>query len=486
MSIHELTAVELARLLAQGELTSVEATEALLARIQATEGKIGAFLTLCPEAALAQARAADQARREGRAGRLTGVPIAVKDVITTAGVRTTCGSKILENFVPPFDATLVARLKAAGLPIVGKTNMDEFAMGSSTEHSAYQPTRNPWSLDHIPGGSSGGSAACVAAGQDPLAIGTDTGGSIRQPASHCGVVGLKPTYGRVSRYGLVAFASSLDQAGPFGKDVRDVAEILGVIAGHDPSDSTSLNRPVPDYAAALGRPVKGLRVGLPREFFPQGLDPEVDRIIKAALKTLEALGCELREVSLPLTEWGVATYYIIAPAEASSNLARYDWVKYGFRAPAESLFEQYTKSRSQGFGPEVTRRIIIGTYVLSAGYYDAYYKKASQVRTLLLRDFLAALGECDVLATPTAPTPAFRFGEKTDDPIQMYLSDVFTLTINLAGLPGLVLPAGLTQAGLPVGLQLIGRHFDEERLLQTAFALESELGFRAKFKPPEL
>jgi len=369
--------------------------------------------------------------------------------------------------------------------MVGKTNMDEFAMGSSTEHSAYHQTKNPWDPSRIPGGSSGGSAAALAAGQVPLAVGTDTGGSIRQPASHCGVVGLKPTYGRVSRYGLVAFASSLDQAGPLARSVRDAAELLTVMAGHDPLDATSSALPPADYAAGLGREIKGLRVGLPKEYLGPGLDPEVERVIKAAIKVLEGLGGEVVDLSLPLTEHGVATYYIIAPAEASSNLARYDGVKYGLREKAESLREMYLKTRTNGFGPEVIRRIMLGTYVLSAGYYEAYYRKASQVRTLLIRDFKAAFEKVDLLATPTAPTAAFRLGEMTGDPLQMYLSDIFTLPVNLAGLPGLVIPAGLTKDRLPVGLQLIGPHFSEELLLRTGYAVEGELDFWGRHRPPE-
>ena len=486
MDIIRLPALELGRLIAQGELTSLEATQAFLDRIEAVDEKVRAFLIVDEQGALEQAREADRmlSRGEGRA--LTGVPVAVKDVLATAGLRTTCGSRMLHNFVPPYDATVVTKLKEEGLVVLGKTNMDEFAMGSSTEHSAFFSTRNPWDLERIPGGSSGGSAASLVALEAPLAIGTDTGGSIRQPASHCGVVGLKPTYGRVSRYGLVAFGSSLDQAGPMTRTVKDAAGLLKVMAGYDDRDSTSINRPVPDYTAALGREIKGLRVGLPKEFFSLGLDPEVERIIRAAVARLESLGCEIVPVDLPLTEHGVATYYIIAPAEASSNLARYDGVKYGLREEAESLKEMYLKTRSKGFGPEVIRRIMLGTYVLSSGYYEAYYKKASQVRTLLIRDFNKAFEKADILAGPTAPTPAFKLGEMTGDPLQMYLSDVFTLTINLAGLPGLTLPAGLTGQSLPVGLQLIGPHFSEELLLQAGHLLEAEIGFNRDYKPPEL
>ncbi len=486
MDIIRTPATLLAAAMARGELTSVRVTEAFLDRIEAVEEKVRAFITVDAEGALTAAREADQRLSQGQGGPLTGVPIAVKDVLTTAGLKTTCGSKILHNFIPPFDATVVTRLREAGLVILGKTNMDEFAMGSTTEHSAFHPTRNPWDLDRIPGGSSGGSAASLAALAAPLAIGTDTGGSIRQPASHCGVVGLKPTYGRVSRFGLVAFGSSLDQAGPMARSVWDTAGLMNLMAGHDPRDSTSLDRPVPDYQAALGREIKGLRVGLPKEFFSLGLDPEVEAIIRSAVETLEKLGCEPVPVDLPLTEQGVATYYIIAPAEASSNLARFDGVKYGLREKADSLKEMYLKTRSEGFGSEVIRRIMLGTYVLSSGYYDAYYKKASQVRTLLIRDFERAFEKVDLLAGPTAPTPACVLGEMAGDPMQMYLSDVFTLTINLAGLPGLTLPAGLTGQGLPVGLQLIGPHFSEELLLKTGHRLEGELAFSQGRQPPEL
>ena len=486
MDIIKLPAARLAALMAEGELTSTQVTQVFLDRIKAVDQKVKAFLTVDEQGALDQARAADKMLSQGRAKPLTGVPVAVKDVLTTAGLKTTCGSRILHNFIPPYDATAVARLRENGLVVLGKTNMDEFAMGSSTENSAFFPTRNPWDLERIPGGSSGGSAASLAAFEAPLAIGTDTGGSIRQPASHCGVVGLKPTYGRVSRYGLVAFGSSLDQAGPMARTVRDAAGLLQVMAGYDDRDSTSINRPVPDYAAVLGREIKGLRVGLPKEFFSMGLDPEVERLIRAAVASLESLGCEVVPVDLPMTEYGVATYYIIAPAEASSNLARYDGVKYGLREEAESLKEMYLKTRSNGFGPEVIRRIMLGTYVLSSGYYDAYYRKASQVRTLVVRDYNRAFEKVDLLAGPTAPTPAFRLGEMTGDPLQMYLSDVFTLTINLAGLPGLVLPAGLTKQGLPVGLQLIGPHFSEELLLQTGHLLEAEIGFSRAHPAPEL
>lgn len=474
MELHYLTIAQVRELLDRRELSSVELTKAMLARIEASEPSLHAYLTVIPEQALASAAAADKIIAAGQAGPLTGIPAGIKDVICTQGVRTTCASRILEDFVPPFDATLVARLKAAGMVMLGKHNMDEFAMGSSTENSAFGPTHNPWDLKAIPGGSSGGSAASVAAGSAFFAVGTDTGGSIRQPASHCGVVGLKPTYGRVSRLGLVAFASSLDQAGPFARSVADLAEVLQVIAGHDPADSTSSPAPVPDYRAALKRGVKDLRLGLPKEFFAAGLDPEVEAAVKAALATLEGLGAELVEVSLPHSEYGLAVYYIIAPAECSSNLARFDGVKYGLSLRAErgSLMDMYLDTRSQGFGPEVIRRVMLGTYALSAGYYDAYYGKAGQVRTLIRRDFQQAFTQCDAIVSPVAPTPAFDLGQKVDDPVQMYLSDIFTLSCNLAGLPGMSLPCGFSQNGRPIGLQLLGPHFAEETLLAIGHAFQ--------------
>jgi aspartyl-tRNA(Asn)/glutamyl-tRNA(Gln) amidotransferase subunit A len=389
------------------------------------------------------------------------------------GVRTTCASRILERFIPPYDATVVVNLKKAGAVFLGKTNMDEFAMGSSTENSAYKATRNPWDLSRVPGGSSGGSAAAVAADLCAGSLGSDTGGSIRQPASFCGVVGLKPSYGRVSRYGLVAFASSLDQIGPITKDVEDSALLLQVIAGHDPKDSTSVDQPVPEYRAGLNESMKGLRLGIPKEYFVEGMDPEVTSAVKEAVKTCQELGAEILEVSLPHTEYGIAAYYIIAPAEASSNLARYDGVKYGYRvADARDLMTMYRQSRSQGFGPEVKRRIMLGTYVLSAGYYDAYYRKASQVRTLIRQDFLKAFERCDALLAPVSPIPAFRIGEKADDPLQMYLSDVFTLPASLAGIPGISVPCGFSSEKLPIGLQVLGPHFREELILRIAYQFE--------------
>ncbi len=404
------------------------------------EPKVGAYITLTPESALEQAGQADKAISQGRIGPLTGIPIGVKDLISTRGIKTTCASRILENYIPPFDATVMSRLQKEGIVFIGKTNMDEFAMGSSTENSAFKNTHNPWNPDHIPGGSSGGSAAAVAAGECLAAIGSDTGGSIRQPASHCGVVGMKPTYGRVSRFGLVAYASSLDQIGPLTKEVSDCALVMNVICGHDPRDSTSVPREVPDYTRNLRKGVKGLTLGIPKEYFVTGMDPEVEQAVRKAITILTDLGAVCREITLPHTEYAIAVYYIIAMAEASSNLARYDGVKYGFRDPDEhTLMEMYQKTRTKGFGPEVIRRIMLGTYVLSAGYYDAYYRKASQVRTLIHQDFQKAFETCDLIITPVAPTPAFRLGEKASDPLQMYLTDIFTISANLAGIPGLSL-----------------------------------------------
>ena len=476
---------EIRSLVVSGQASAVEICRAHLERARAVEPRVRAFRALLEEDALRQAEAVDRDRREGRPlGPLAGVPIAVKDVLCTRGVPTTCGSRILEGFVPAYDATCVARLRRAGAVIVGKTNMDEFAMGSSTENSAYEKTRNPWALDRVPGGSSGGSAAAVAAGEAAASLGTDTGGSIRQPAAFCGVAGMKPTYGRVSRYGLVAFASSLDQAGPFGVAVEDVARVLQVIAGHDPKDSTSSERPVPDYLETLGGGVGGLRVGVPREYFRGGIDAEVESAVRAALTIAERLGARLEEVALPHTEYAIPTYYIIATAEASSNLARYDGVRYGFRARgATQLGPLYVRTRTEGFGSEVKRRIMLGTYVLSSGYYDAYYLKGQKVRTLIRGDFERAFEKVDVILTPTSPTAAFRFGEKVDDPLAMYLSDIFTVTLNLAGLPGISIPCGLTRAGLPIGLQIVGRPFDEPTILRVAAALEPDLNFRER-RPP--
>ena len=430
-------------------------------------------MRLTENEAHAAAKAAAQRRANRKpAGPLDGIPIALKDIYCMEGVETTCGSKILRGYVPPYDATVVRKLKQAGAVIVGKLNMDEFAMGSSTENSAYGPTMNPWDLSRTPGGSSGGSAAAVAARLVPGAFGTDTGGSIRQPAAMVGCAGMKPTYGRVSRYGVIAFASSLDQVGPFAQDVRGVAYLLAAVAGYDENDQTSSKRPVPDYAAALSRDVSGLRIGVAREYFGEGLSPEVERAVRAGIERLRGLGCEVRDISLPNSPHAVATYYIVATAEASSNLARYDGVRYGYRARAGQLLEMYEKTRAEGFGAEVKRRIMLGTYALSAGYYDAYYLRAQKVRALIRRDFDQAFATVDAVVSPTSPTTAFRLGEKLDDPLAMYLSDVYTVPVNLAGLPGISIPCGFDSKGLPVGLQLIGKPFDEETLLRIARAAE--------------
>jgi aspartyl-tRNA(Asn)/glutamyl-tRNA(Gln) amidotransferase subunit A len=473
MKLYQMTAHQLHRLLMGKEVTSREITESVLRRVEEVEGRTHAYITLTPEMALEQAAAADLRIQKGEAGPMTGIPMAIKDLICTQGVRTTCGSHILENFIPPYDATVTQKLKAAGAVFIGKANMDEFAMGSSTENSFYGPARNPWDLERIPGGSSGGSAAAVAADECIVSLGSDTGGSIRQPAACCGVVGMKPTYGRVSRYGLVAFASSLDQIGPFGKDVRDTALLLNAISGHEPRDSTSVDLPVPDYTQALVDDVRGMILGVPRETFGQGVDPEVAVSVREAIEVLKKQGARTVGVSLPHSEYALAVYYIIAPCEASSNLARYDGVKYGFRARGtEDLLDMYQETRWQGFGAEVKRRIMLGTYALSAGYYDAYYLKASRVRTLIRQDFEKAFKACDAIVLPTAPTPAFRIGEKVDDPLQMYLSDIFTIPCNLAGLPGLSLPCGFSRDGLPIGLQVLGNFFQEEKVLRVAHAFE--------------
>ncbi len=482
MELYDRTIHELHDMLKKGETTSRAVTESVLNRIKAVDGKVKAYITVTEELAYKQASEADKRIKTGDiSSLLLGIPIAVKDNMCTDGIRTTCASKILGNFVPPYDATVVRNLKRAGYVLCGKPNMDEFAMGSSTENSGFFVTKNPWDLERIPGGSSGGSAAAVAAGECIGALGSDTGGSIRQPAACCGVVGLKPTYGRVSRYGLVAFASSLDQIGPITKDVTDSALLMNVLAGHDPYDSTSANIPVPDFTKALKKDVKGLKIGMPKEYFIDGMDPEVEKAVKDAVKTLEGLGAKVIEISLRHTDYAVATYYILATSEASSNLARYDGVKYGFRAQApKDLLDMYMRSRDQGFGPEVKRRIMLGTYALSAGYYEAYYKKGQQARTLIKRDFEEAFKLVDVIATPTAPTAAFKIGEKTTDPLQMYLSDIFTISVNLAGIPGLSMPCGFTKNNLPIGLQLLGKHFDEETVLHTAFAYEQATEWHTK------
>lgn len=470
----QLTIHEARERLAAREFTAVELAEAVLERIVAVDNDVKAYLTLTPEEVLAQARAADDRRAAGEDTLLLGIPLAIKDMLCTRGVPTTCGSRILENFIPPYDATAVARLKGTGAILLGKTNTDEFAMGSSTENSAFFTTHNPWDLSRVPGGSSGGSAAAVAADECLGALGTDTGGSVRQPAGLCGVVGLKPTYGRVSRYGLVAFASSLDQAGVLAKDVTDAAILLGVIAGYDPRDSTSMDVPVPDYNNGLGRgtDLQGVRVGVPREYFVEGMQPEVEAAVRAAVEVLAELGAEVQDVSLPHTDYALPVYYLIAPAEASANLARYDGVRYSLRVGDGGLNEMYKASRGQGFGPEVKRRIMLGTYALSAGYYDAYYLKAQKVRTLIKADFDDAFEQVDVIVAPVSPTTAFRIGEKSDDPLQMYLSDIFTLSMNLAGICGLSLPCGFDDGGLPIGLQVMGPAFGEERILRVAYAYE--------------
>jgi aspartyl-tRNA(Asn)/glutamyl-tRNA(Gln) amidotransferase subunit A len=479
-----LTIHELHPLLLQREISPVELTREILHRISALDPTLHCYLTVDAAGALAQAQAAEQRLAAGQATPLTGIPLALKDLIVTQGLRTTCASKYLEQFLPPYDATVTRKLRQAGAVILGKVNLDEFAMGSSTENSAFGVTHNPWHLDYIPGGSSGGSAAAVAADLCLASLGSDTGGSIRQPASHCGVVGLKPTYGRVSRFGLVAYASSLDQIGPLCKDVADCALLLQAIAGYDPQDSTSAPVPVPDYSQALQLDIKGLKIGVPREYFLPGMEPAVEQAVRDALQQFAALGADLIEISLPHTEYAVAVYYLLATAEASSNLARYDGVKYGYRTPeAQELLTMYTDTRAQGLGAEVRRRIMLGTYALSAGYYDAYYRKASQVRTLIRRDFDEAFQLCQVVATPVAPTTAFRLGEKTADPLTMYLSDIFTISANLAGIPGLSLPCGLNPQGLPIGLQLLARPFDEPTLLRAAHAFEQATDFH-RLKPP--
>ncbi|HTY48927.1 MAG TPA: Asp-tRNA(Asn)/Glu-tRNA(Gln) amidotransferase subunit GatA [Steroidobacteraceae bacterium] len=473
MSLHTLSLAELAAGLAARKFSSVELTRALLGRIAASQPQLNALVTVTAESALAEAARADAEIAAGRAGALTGIPLIHKDIFCTRGVLTTCGSRMLSNFVAPYDATVVARLRAAGTVMLGKANMDEFAMGSSNETSFYGPVRNPWNPALVPGGSSGGSAAAVAARLAPIATATDTGGSIRQPAALCGVTGLKPTYGRVSRYGMVAFASSLDQGGMITASAADAAVVLRAIAGFDPRDSTSVEQPVPDYVTELTRPVAGMRIGLLREFFEQGLDPENERRIREALAVFERLGARLIEVSLPSIALSVPAYYVVAPAECSSNLARFDGVRFGHRCAApRDLMDLYERSRAEGFGAEVKRRIMTGTYVLSAGYYDAYYLKAQQVRRLIANDFERAFGEVDVIMGPTTPTPAFELGSKTSDPITMYLNDIYTIGANLAGLPALSVPCGFVGA-LPVGLQIIGRHFSESRLLSAAHAYQS-------------
>jgi aspartyl-tRNA(Asn)/glutamyl-tRNA(Gln) amidotransferase subunit A len=459
------------------QITATALVEAFYRKIEAEDrspGQVNAYLTLTRERALEQAGKMDAvADRGDPLPPLGGVPIAIKDVIVSRGIRTTAGSKILANFVPPYECTAVSRLEGAGAIVLGKVNCDEFAMGSSTENSAWGPVRNPRDLTRVPGGSSGGSAAAVAAGTAVAALGSDTGGSIRQPAAFCGVVGLMPTYGRVSRYGLIAFGSSLDHIGPLTKSAKDAAIVLRHVAGRDPMDTTSADQPVPDYEQEISKPANDLHIGIPEEYFPAEMDPEVREAVEAAIQLLQAAGCEVKRISLPHTKYAIPTYYVVATAEASSNLARYDGVRYGYRSPkARTLSEMYRLSRDEGFGPEVKRRIMLGTYVLSAGYYDAYYLKAQKVRTLIARDFIRAFGEVDAIVTPTTPTPAFKLGEKSNDPLSMYLADIFTVTASLAGIPGISLPCGESKTRLPIGLQILGRHFEEGTILRLAHALE--------------
>ena len=477
-----LTIHESAELLAGGKCSSEEIVNCLLKSIELIDPKVQAYLAVDAESALAQAREADK-KRKGLAGNpLFGIPLAIKDVLNVAGQPCTCGSKILKGYTSPYDATAIAKLRARGAIFLGRVNMDEFAMGSSTENSAYKVTRNPWKLDHVPGGSSGGSAAAVAADMAIAALGTDTGGSIRQPASFCGCVGLKPTYGRVSRFGLTAYASSLDQIGPITKDVRDAAILLGAMAGRDPMDSTTVDVPVPDYVPALKTDLKGMKLGLPKEYFVKGMDAEVEKTVRAAVDHCRGLGAEIVEVSLPNTPYAIATYYVIATAEASANLARFDGVRYGARVEGEDPIDMYGRTREAGFGTEVKRRIILGTYVLSSGYYDAYYLRAQKVRTLIRNDFEAVFKKCDAILTPVAPTAAYPIGKNADDPLQMYLGDIFTVTANLAGICGISVPCGFTGGRLPIGLQILGPAFGEEKILRVAHAYEQSTEWR-KRKP---
>lgn len=480
MELHSLCISELRKLLDCKEVSATDITNSIHKRINQAEDRLNAFISIPKEKALKMASDAQQLIDKNQSRPLLGIPIAVKDNMCTKGIKTTCSSKMLADFIPPYESTVTSKLTAQGYVLIGKTNMDEFAMGSSTENSAFFTSKNPWDQERIPGGSSGGSAVAVAADECIAALGSDTGGSIRQPAALCGVVGLKPTYGRVSRYGLVAFASSLDQIGPITKNVRDSAIIMNVISGHDPLDSTSSVIGVPDFTGSLGKDIRGLKIGIPKEYFIEGMDKEVELSIKTAIRHLESLGAVPVEISLPHTGYAVATYYILATSEASSNLARYDGVKYGFRATGDDLLETYINTRTQGFGAEVKRRIMLGTYALSSGYYDAYYKKAQQVRTLINMDFEKAFKTADVIVTPTSPTAAFKIGEKTDDPLQMYLSDIFTISVNLAGIPGISIPCGFTSDNLPVGLQIIGKHFDEETILKAAYAYEQSTDWHKK------
>lgn len=478
MRLYEKTAHVLHDMLVKKEITAAELTEDVLARIDEVEGEVKAYLTITRDEALAQAKAVDEKIAKGeKISFWEGIPGAIKDNICTNGIKTTCASKILEHFVPPYDATVMTKLKAQNPVILGKTNMDEFAMGGSTENSGYYPTRNPWNLDCVPGGSSGGSAAAVAAGTSIWALGSDTGGSIRQPASFCGVVGLKPTYGRVSRYGLVAYASSLDQIGPLTRDVTDCANLLNIIAGHDEMDSTSSEAAVPDFTKALVEDVKGLKIGLPKEYFVDGMDPEVEKTVRAAIEKYKEMGAEIVDISLPHTKYAISAYYLIAPAEAATNLQRYDGVSYGERVDSDDLVGMMTRTRTEKFGEEVKRRIVIGNYALSAGYYDAYYLKAMKVRTLVQQDYNEAFQNVDVIMAPTAPTPAFKIGEMISDPLQMYLQDACTVPLNLAGLPGISIPCGYSKNGMPIGLQIIGKALDEETILRAAYTYEQSQNY---------
>jgi aspartyl-tRNA(Asn)/glutamyl-tRNA(Gln) amidotransferase subunit A len=483
LELYELSIHQAHKLLRDRQTSSVELTQAVLRRIEEVDGRVQAYLRTAPGEALESAAQADQRRAQGEDGPLLGIPLAIKDVLCTQGMETTCGSRILQGFVPPFDATVVAKLRQAGSVLLGKTNTDEFAMGSSTENSGYFTTHNPWDTTRVPGGSSGGSAAAVASDECLGALGSDTGGSVRQPAAFCGIAGLKPTYGRVSRYGLVAFASSLDQVGPLGKDVTDCALLLQAIAGHDPQDSTSADLPVPDYSAALRSDVKGMRLGVPKEYFVEGMQPEVEQAVRMALDVWTHLGAQIVEVSMPHTQYALPVYYLLAPAEASANLARYDGVRFGFsHSAAKDIWDAYRRTRQEGFGPEVKRRIMLGTYALSAGYYDAYYLKAQKVRTLIKQDFDHAYAQCHALIVPTTPTTAFRIGEKTDDPLQMYLGDIFTLSANLAGVCGISIPCGSAD-GLPIGLQVLGNAYDEATILRIAYAYEQATDWHLR-QPP--
>ena len=481
--MHDKTIAELKTELDNKTISSVELTQHYLDRIKKLDGEINSFITVTEDSALVQAKAADEARANGNINALTGIPVAHKDIFCTNGVKTSCGSKMLDNFVAPYDATVIEKFQAAGSVSLGKTNMDEFAMGSSNESSFYGAVQNPWDKDTVPGGSSGGSAAAVAALLAPAATGTDTGGSIRQPAALCGITGLKPTYGRVSRYGMIAFASSLDQGGPMTRSAEDAALLLNVMAGVDTKDSTSIDREVPDYTASLNDDISGMTIGLPKEYFGEGLDPEIEANVQAAIKEYEKLGATIKEISLPNTELAVPCYYIVAPCEASANLSRFDGVRYGYRCEnPEDLYDLYTRSREEGFGDEVKRRILVGTYALSAGFYDAYYKKAQQIRRLIKNDFVEAFNDVDIIMGPTTPNPAFKRGEKSNDPVAMYLEDIYTISVNLAGLPGMSVPAGLA-GGKPSGLQLIGNYFDEARLLNAGHKFQQVTDWHKQTAP---